>query len=208
MTGFSTAEEQQEENAGHLDGHMPFYVDQELGRLGGEVTVATPWSSNAIRDRELITGQNPMSEEAFTALYLEALVESRFARMLPKTISTTATIMPNQLYQMGSMSFDPHVWKHPYTTLWIGQRSDSSNDFWQHLKRHIELTSATFADKGLDGYIFYGSDDYEIALMHWTSKEAATAAFASKSGQNVVKDAGSFLTPVLFQETAITPRAQ
>ena len=74
MTGFSAAEEQQEEDAGHLDGHMPFYPETALRRAGGLVNVAAPWTSMVIRDRELITGQNPQSEEAFTKLFLAALV--------------------------------------------------------------------------------------------------------------------------------------
>lgn len=73
MTAFSTAEEQQEENAGRLDGHMPFYLDAQLVKFGATIQNASPWQSNAVRDRELITGQNPMSEEQFTALLLEAL---------------------------------------------------------------------------------------------------------------------------------------
>lgn len=72
MTSFSAAEEKQEEDAGHLDGHMPFYLDEELRRLGGNVEVASPWTSFTVRDRELITGQNPMSEEEFTKLFLES----------------------------------------------------------------------------------------------------------------------------------------
>lgn len=83
MTGFTAAEEQQEEKAGHLDGHMPFYLDRALEKLGGILEVGAPWTSKAVRDRELITGQNPMSEGDFTAAYLAALVESRLAPMTP-----------------------------------------------------------------------------------------------------------------------------
>lgn len=73
MTIFSTAEEIQEENAGHLDGHLTFYVEQALRDAGGKVSVAKPWTSNVVQDRELITGQNPMSDEAFAAALLQAL---------------------------------------------------------------------------------------------------------------------------------------
>ena len=78
MTGFSAAEEKQEEDAGHLDGHMPFYLDEELRANGGVVSVASPWTSSVVKDRELITGQNPMSEEAFTSVLLEAVIKVGF----------------------------------------------------------------------------------------------------------------------------------
>lgn len=79
MTSFSTAEERQEEDAGHLDGHMPFYLDEELAKLGAKVEVKAPWSSHAVRDRNLVTGQNPQSGKEFTRLFLEALSEKRTA---------------------------------------------------------------------------------------------------------------------------------
>ncbi|MEK6706317.1 MAG: type 1 glutamine amidotransferase domain-containing protein [Bdellovibrionota bacterium] len=79
MTGFSTTEEKQEEQAGVFGGQLLFYLEDELLKAGGKVVVSKPWTSNVIRDRELITGQNPMSEKAFTALLLEALTAYRLA---------------------------------------------------------------------------------------------------------------------------------
>jgi putative intracellular protease/amidase len=73
MTIFSTAEEKQEEDAGRLDGHMKYYPEAQAKKLGGLVTVAKPWTSSAMRDRELVTGQNPMSDKEFAALLLDAL---------------------------------------------------------------------------------------------------------------------------------------
>ena len=75
LTAFSTAEERQEEDAGHLDGHMPFYLDQALSMRGAILETGAPWASEAIRDRELVTGRNPFSHKAFGVLFLEALAE-------------------------------------------------------------------------------------------------------------------------------------
>ncbi len=73
MTVFSNAEEIQEENLGVFGGKLNYYVQDVLMKAGGRVEISAPWQSKAVRDRELITGQNPMSEGAFTQLFLEAL---------------------------------------------------------------------------------------------------------------------------------------
>ena len=72
MTIFSTPEEQHAE-ANQLGGQVLFYPDVALSAAGGNVNVAAAWNSNAIRDRELITGQNPFSDEALAKLLLQAL---------------------------------------------------------------------------------------------------------------------------------------
>jgi putative intracellular protease/amidase len=61
MTIFSTAEEQVVES-GHLGGKVRFYPDAALTAAGGKVEIAKPWTSQVVRDRELITGQNPNSD--------------------------------------------------------------------------------------------------------------------------------------------------
>lgn len=73
MTVFSTVEEKQEEQAGHLGGYLTYYVEAALQAAGGRVTVAAPWSPHVVVDRELITGQNPMSDKALAAALLRAL---------------------------------------------------------------------------------------------------------------------------------------
>jgi len=77
MTAFSTPEEQQQENSGALGGFVRYYVAEELSKAGGLLEAGAPWTSHAVRDRELITAQNPMSEGEFTALLLEAMAEQR-----------------------------------------------------------------------------------------------------------------------------------
>jgi putative intracellular protease/amidase len=73
LTVFSTKEEQQEERSGALDGELNYYVADALASAGAHVFNSEPWTSEVIRDRELITGQNPMSAEIFAEKFLEAL---------------------------------------------------------------------------------------------------------------------------------------
>src|SRR6185437_3898196 len=72
MTIFSTAEEQQREPL-EIHGKVLFYPDVALRTAGGDVSVTAPWKSYALQDRELISGQNPFSDEALLKLLLPAL---------------------------------------------------------------------------------------------------------------------------------------
>jgi putative intracellular protease/amidase len=72
MTIFSTAEEQQREPQ-EIDGKVLFYPDFALRTAGGEVSVLAPWKSYVLQDRELISGQNPFSDQALFKLLLPAL---------------------------------------------------------------------------------------------------------------------------------------
>ena len=72
MTIFSTAEEQQREPL-EIGGKVLFYPDFALQTAGGNVSVLDPWKSYVIQDRELISGQNPFSDEALLKLLLPAL---------------------------------------------------------------------------------------------------------------------------------------
>jgi len=79
MTSFNTDEEKQEEpgqdNA--LGGYVKFYPNEALKLAGGVITVGDKWKSHVIRDRELITAQNPMSDKEFAKVFLEALKEEK-----------------------------------------------------------------------------------------------------------------------------------
>jgi len=78
MTIFSTAEEQQREPL-EIGGKVLFYPDFALRTAGGDVSVAAPWKSYVLHDRELISGQNPFSDEALLKLLLPALNRGRAA---------------------------------------------------------------------------------------------------------------------------------
>jgi putative intracellular protease/amidase len=72
MTIFSTAEEQQREPL-EIGGKVLFYPDFALRTAGGDVSVLAPWTSYVLQDRELISGQNPFSDQALLKLLLPAL---------------------------------------------------------------------------------------------------------------------------------------
>jgi putative intracellular protease/amidase len=76
MTIFSTAEEQQREPL-EIHGKVLFYPDVALQTAGGNVSVVAPWKSYVLQDRELISGQNPFSDEALLELLLPALEASK-----------------------------------------------------------------------------------------------------------------------------------
>src|ERR1700760_4387730 len=76
MTIFSTAEEQQREPL-EIGGKVLFYPDFALGTAGADVSVAAPWQSYVLQDREVISGQNPFSDQALLKLLLPALEGKR-----------------------------------------------------------------------------------------------------------------------------------
>ena len=53
-----------------LVGKFLFYTDFALRTAGGDVSVLAPWKSYVRQDRELISGQNPFSDEALLNLLL------------------------------------------------------------------------------------------------------------------------------------------
>lgn len=58
---------------------MLFYPQAALTTAGGDVRVAKPWSSQVVRDRELITGQNPFSDNALAETLVKAITSGRQA---------------------------------------------------------------------------------------------------------------------------------
>lgn len=72
VTGFSN----DEEDAVHLTKVVPFLLEDELRRLGGQYVKGPNWSSFAVSDGQLITGQNPNSSAKVAELLLQQLSES------------------------------------------------------------------------------------------------------------------------------------
>ncbi len=80
MTAFSEAEEDAVESSGRLAARLRWDVEPALRALGAKVEVnRANFKSRIVRDRELITGQNPASDGAFTEALLESL-RTRAAR--------------------------------------------------------------------------------------------------------------------------------
>jgi putative intracellular protease/amidase len=78
MTIFSTAEEQQREPL-EIGGKVLFYPDFALATAGGDVSVLAPWKSYVVQDRELISGQNPFSDQELLSHLLPALNRAKAA---------------------------------------------------------------------------------------------------------------------------------
>lgn len=66
-----------EERAVELDKDMPFLLETKLRELGATVVTRDNFTSHAVRDGNLITGQNPASSEATAKLLIEALSEKK-----------------------------------------------------------------------------------------------------------------------------------
>ncbi|BCS96348.1 dimethylallyltransferase [Desulfoluna limicola] len=67
VTGFSNSEEE----AVQLSGIVPFLVETELKSKGAHYSKANDWQAHAVRDGNLITGQNPASSELTAKMVLE-----------------------------------------------------------------------------------------------------------------------------------------
>jgi putative intracellular protease/amidase len=65
VTIFSTGEEQALEGPGGLGGYVQYYPVNALAEAGARVETIANWHPNVVVDRELITGQQPMSAPAF-----------------------------------------------------------------------------------------------------------------------------------------------
>jgi putative intracellular protease/amidase len=65
LTVFSTGEEQALEGPSGLGGNVQYYPVNALAEAGARVETIANWHPNVVVDRELITGQQPMSAPAF-----------------------------------------------------------------------------------------------------------------------------------------------
>jgi putative intracellular protease/amidase len=65
LTVFATGEEQALEGPSGLGGNVQFYPVNALAEAGARVETIANWHPNVVVDRELITGQQPMSAPAF-----------------------------------------------------------------------------------------------------------------------------------------------
>lgn len=63
----------EEERAVELDKDMPFLLESKLRELGAKIDKKENFASHAVRDGNLITGQNPASSEATAKLLMDAL---------------------------------------------------------------------------------------------------------------------------------------
>ncbi|WP_244111070.1 hypothetical protein [Burkholderia gladioli] len=73
LTVFSTGEEQALEGPNGLGRNVQFYPVNALAEAGAHVDSVANWRSNVVVDRELITGQQPMSAPEFGDVLVEKL---------------------------------------------------------------------------------------------------------------------------------------
>lgn len=73
MAAFTDAEER----AVELDKEMPFLLESKLRELGATVETKENFTAHAVRDGNLITGQNPTSSEVTATLLIKVLSENK-----------------------------------------------------------------------------------------------------------------------------------
>ncbi len=74
MTVFSSGEEKMIEGPGsQLGGSVQFYAADALAQAGAHVDRVGAWGVNVIEDRELVSGQQPFSSEAFGEAFVAKL---------------------------------------------------------------------------------------------------------------------------------------
>jgi len=81
---FSNTEEEQV----GLTGKVPFLLADKLKELGATIEGADPWSDKAVRDGNLVTGQNPQSSVSVAKLCLQD--ETKAEEQKPATAETPA----------------------------------------------------------------------------------------------------------------------
>jgi hypothetical protein len=110
-----------------------------------------------------------------------------------------ATLIHNQSYNVLGKSID---WQEGYNLVYIGLRKKhlSAEDFLKKLRNHISLFASTMSPKGLKGYIVIANNDYEVAYLNWESKRAHDEAFMTALGKIAVKDGGSILDNLMYEE--------
>ncbi|MDO8757441.1 MAG: hypothetical protein Q7J64_05480 [Elusimicrobiota bacterium] len=94
----------------------------------------------------------------------------------------------------------PVDWQKGYATFYIGLRKPglSSAEFLKGLHAHVLEIREALVPQGLDGYVFVAGADYEAAYLHWPSREAAEAAFASDAGKAAAAGGSAILDHLLF----------
>ena len=189
MTVFSTAEEKQEEDVGALGGHVLFYVQDEFQHLGGQVFVEKPWSANVVKDHELITAQNPMSDTLLTPLFLQSIVENIWIERL--------AVIAREIVPLRFTHSAENV-----TTLFVGlKKVNFKGKLSDRLESHVELVRK-LTGSALLSYKVFSNDQIEIAVMTWKSAQAKDDIFA-KVGKEIGADASEFLDSVLFENTKV-----
>jgi len=203
-------------NAAGFDGKLPGFmkttVDFYQERGINNYLVAVPPSGMpsfvpdefalvAMQSEEAYTAARSTPEgQAYGAKHWELFDQqtSKSAPYVKFSDARPSTLVSNTSYDVIG---EPIDWSAGYTAFYLGLRKSelSVADFLTGLSKHIQFVSSTLGPIGLKGYIIIANDNYEIAYMNWSSKEASAAAFASEKGKAVAADAGKILDMQMFQ---------
>jgi putative intracellular protease/amidase len=201
MTAFSDNEEKEAEKSGSLGGSVSFYICDALREAGAEIQCGEMmWQSNVVKDRELITGQNPGSAEHFSEVFLGALIACKLRQKKIASWPPGEKVM--KACELYNASPAPIKGNEDYRTLWIGRRKKGfpRQEFLARLTGHLNQAKAVFGLCGLKGYFIYADDDYEVAYAYWADRSSQEEAFSSRDGGEAVRDGNSFMEKVLFME--------
>lgn len=95
-------------------------------------------------------------------------------------------------------------WQTGHTTFWIGLRKKgSAQEFLNFLAQHVADIKTSLKPRGLRGYVFMATGDYEIAYQNWTSKANMEAAYADTSVKKTTAEAGEWMSPGHFGEATL-----
>jgi len=197
MTVFSTPEEQQQENAAALGGFVPYYAADELTKAGGLLEAGAPWTSHAVRDRELITAQNPMSEGEFTPMLMEALAEQLARKLGAAEFADGQPLPEGKMIKVISApptdaAYEAFFWA-------IKKEGQQEKDFHEWLTSHIKASAAANG-KALTEYTVVYLKGMEIAYMTWVSEDALKKAFETEAGQQLTKDVSEHLNTLAWKK--------
>ncbi|MGE0616962.1 MAG: hypothetical protein AB7P04_15125 [Bacteriovoracia bacterium] len=123
---------------------------------------------------------------------------SKSAPFLVFDAKTMPTLAHNTAYDIIGDAID---WTAGHTTFFLGLRKPDVKPeaFLRELASHVAFVARTLKPLGLKGYIIIAHENYEIAYLHWESKEKADTAFATQPGRDVAADAGKILESLMFQ---------
>ncbi len=215
VTGFSN----EEEVGVAMVEKMPFSLEDELQKASGGLYSRGPaWQSYVLKDKNLVTGQNPASskdaaQKVIDLLlspgkeqWLEAFVEESFQKAIRRPFkSTKGAGLPVNVVLDASPKRT--TWDTGHVVVHLGRRKKNVKRriFLPLLKKHIKHGLRLLKGKGLRGYMVLATKDYELAYLQWRSEAHMTRVLSSKKGKAMVAEAASFMDSALWKQARKYP---
>ncbi len=113
-------------------------------------------------------------------------------------VEKPAKLESGTAYSMFNPKFD---WSEGYTLAFVGARkpSLSKDAFLDRLKNHIEMARDVMGPRGLQGYIVFAHDDYEVAYLNWNSQKAHDLTMKDPAAGKVFEDAEQIMERVMYE---------